>query len=154
MNSPKLPALALSFVVVPIIPAVVDGVIEPVDVRDETVLEHVNPAPDTQWITPVEQLGIAKAVGDALDPVAFANTVLAAIAAMPFTPTPPQDGALDVPVDTIACPLDDAVGLINWTGKVVAEMAAAENRAKKEPKIFFMSFLKHWSLHKASSRCR
>lgn len=57
--------------------------------------------------------GIANAVGDALALVPFARTVLAAIAAIPFRPTPPHAGALDAPVDTIACPLDEPVGLSN-----------------------------------------
>jgi hypothetical protein len=48
------------------------------------------------------QLGMANAVGDADEPVAFARTVLAAIAAIPLTPMPPHAGALDDPVETIA----------------------------------------------------
>ena len=53
------------------------------------------------------------AVGVAVDPVAFPITVFAAMAAIPFTPTPPHAGALDEPVDTIACPELDPVGLIS-----------------------------------------
>lgn len=53
----------------------------------------------------------ATAVGVALDPVALPMSVFAPIAAMPFRPTPPHAGAVDAPVDTIACPLLEPLGL-------------------------------------------
>ena len=55
--------------------------------------------------------GIKNAVGLALEPVAFAMTVLAETAAMPLTPIPPHAGGEDGPVETIAWPDDDPIGL-------------------------------------------
>jgi hypothetical protein len=71
----------------------------------------------------VLQLGIAKAVGEADEPVALAKMVLAAIAAIPLTPTPPHAGALDAPVETMACPELDPAGLRSCIGTRVAALA-------------------------------
>lgn len=131
-NSPTLPAFALSPAVVPTIPAVVDGVIDPVawsvvNLPDagvappmaggaaHTPVLQVKPVPLVycRMLDDVLQLGIANAVGPADDPVAFAITVLAAIAAIPLTPIPPHAGAFDAPVETMAWPLEEPVGLSN-----------------------------------------
>jgi hypothetical protein len=50
----------------------------------------------------VLHVGIATAVGDALDAVTLATTVFAACAARAVAVTLPHDGALDEPVETIA----------------------------------------------------
>ncbi len=52
--------------------------------------------------------------------------------------TPPHDGAVYGPVDTMACPLVDPDGLINWIGSVVAPKHVAETRAESK-RSFFMS---------------
>ncbi|WP_175994828.1 hypothetical protein [Burkholderia vietnamiensis] len=109
----------------------------------QIVVLHVNPAPLVycKMLDAVEQFGIAKAVGLALDTVTFASTVFAGMAAMPFTPTPPHAGAVDDPVETIACPLDDPLGLRSWTGTSVAPNVEIENAAaSRKPKSRFMSF--------------
>jgi hypothetical protein len=104
---------------------------------------HTIPVPEVYWRALVEtlQLGIAYAVGAALDPVAFARTVFAAIAPIPFVPMAPQEGADDEPFDTIACPLVDPDGLISWTGTVVAENAAVATSVKSAAKNFFMTYV-------------
>jgi hypothetical protein len=129
-NSPTLPAFALSFVVVPLMPEVLDGVIRPLaaSVVNEPALGVVEPiAPGFANVAPpsvaaltavlqvnpvfvvqfralaeVLQLGIAKAVGDALEPVTFATTVFAACAASAVAATFPHVGAVLAPVDKIA----------------------------------------------------
>ncbi|WP_027798241.1 hypothetical protein [Paraburkholderia dilworthii] len=115
--SPTLPAFALSFVVVPTIPAVLDGVIvlvawrvvnlpeaavvppiapgdanvAPPSVAAFTAVLQVNPVFMVQFraLVAVLQLGIATAVGLAVDAVAFANTVLAACVARSVVVTRP-----------------------------------------------------------------
>lgn len=97
-----------------VVKAPVDAVVEPIgpgaanvappSCAALTAVLQVKPLPLVQFsaLALVEQLGIAKAVGDALDPVAFARTAFAAMAAIPLTPTPPHAGALDAPVETSA----------------------------------------------------
>jgi hypothetical protein len=53
------------------------------DVDTVTLALQVKPVPDVQFnaLLVVEQLGIANAVGDAVDAVTFASTVLAACVA-------------------------------------------------------------------------
>lgn len=65
---------------------------------------HVNPVlvVHVSALELVLQLGMEKAVGLALDAVALARTVLAAMAAMPLTPIPPHAGADEPPVETMA----------------------------------------------------
>ncbi|KVT86249.1 hypothetical protein WT25_10865 [Burkholderia territorii] len=89
-----------------------------VPVVSANVVPHVIPVPLVYFsaLFDVLQLGIANAVGLALDPVAFARIVFAAIAAMPLTPIPPHAGELDEPVETIAWPADEPAGFSNWTG--------------------------------------
>jgi hypothetical protein len=65
---------------------------------------HVKPVPDVYLIAlfvPL-QLGIATAVGDALDAVTFATTVFAACAASAVAVTFPHAGGVLGPVDTAA----------------------------------------------------
>jgi hypothetical protein len=75
----------------------------------------------------VLQLGIAKAVGLADDAVALASTVFAACAARDAPETAPHAGALDAPVDTIACPAVEPAGLSSWIGLSVAPNAIEES---------------------------
>lgn len=86
----------------------------------------------------VEQLGTATAVGLALDAVALAITLFAAMAAIPFTPTPPHAGAEEPPDDTIAWPLVEPAGLNNWIGTVVAPNAADAKSAAIDKYRFFI----------------
>nr|WKF58849.1 hypothetical protein HUO10_003350 [Paraburkholderia busanensis] len=138
--SPTLPAFALLFVVVPTTPAVCEGVmvdvnvcmpdqvlapfskgtaaplvpiVLPLNVAALMLVLHVKPLLVIQLSALADVLhdGIANAAGAALDPVALARTVFAAIAAMPFRPIPPHAGALEAPVETIAWPLLEPVGL-------------------------------------------
>ncbi|MBR8142093.1 hypothetical protein KDW46_06955 [Burkholderia vietnamiensis] len=105
------------------------------------VVPHEMPVPLVYFsaLFDVLQLGIANAVGLALDPVAFARIVFAAIAAMPLTPIPPHAGELDEPVETIAWPADEPAGFSNWTGVYVTPKANAERRAQSAPmKIRFI----------------
>lgn len=81
----------------------------------------------------VLHVGIATAVGEALDAVMFATTVFAACAASAVAVTLPQAGAVLDPVETMACPADEPAGLINWTGIVVAAIAATELSAASAP---------------------
>jgi hypothetical protein len=155
--SPTLPALALLLAVVPTMPAVCEGVIAPVALSvvnapllaavppiaggdAQIVVLHVKPVPLVycRMLDEVLQLGIAKAVGLALDPVAFASTVFAAIAAIPLTPTPPHAGALLAPVETIACPELEPVGFRSWTGTRVAPKATDAKSAMNRAKTRFM----------------
>ncbi|MCW3678885.1 hypothetical protein, partial [Burkholderia cenocepacia] len=65
---------------------------------------HVKPAPDAQrnaLFAPL-QLGIANAIGAAVDAVGFATTVFAAIDDRPASDTVAHAGADDGPVDTTA----------------------------------------------------
>jgi hypothetical protein len=112
----------------------------PPSVAALTAVLQVNPVLVVQFnaLALVLQLGIENAVGAALDAVAFVSTVLAPIAAIPFRPTPPHAGALDAPVDTMANPDDDPVGLSNWTGTVVVAAAVVAHSAKKIMKRRFM----------------
>ncbi|QUN42425.1 hypothetical protein KEH56_24290 [Burkholderia cenocepacia] len=88
------------------------------------------------------QLGIANAVGLALDPVAFAITVLAEIAAMPLTPMPPHAGEVDEPVETITWPADEPVGLSRDGGTIVVANAMCWTSARSAiGKIFFISYV-------------
>jgi hypothetical protein len=91
-----------------------------------TAALHTNPVPDVHCNALVEalQLGIENAVGDALEPVTFATTVLAACAARDDAATFDHVGVLDAPVDTIACPLVEPAGLSNWMGLSVVPNAA------------------------------
>lgn len=77
-----------------------------------TAVLQPNPDPLVQFnaLDVVLQLGIANAVGLALEPVAFAMTVLAAIAAMPLTPMLPHTGVADEPAETIVCPDTEPAG--------------------------------------------
>jgi hypothetical protein len=54
---------------------------------------------------------MAKAVGDAAEPVTFATTVFAACDASAVAATFDHPGAVVGPVETIACPLVDPAGL-------------------------------------------
>lgn len=101
------------------------AVVVPVNVVAAIAVLHVKPVFVVQVIALEAELhpGIANAEGDADALVAFASTVFAAIDAMPLSPTPPQTGAVDAPVETTACPLDELDGLSNWMGSVVAPKA-------------------------------
>jgi len=67
------------------------------------VVPQLNPVPLVYFsaLFVVLQLGIATAVGVALDPVAFATTVFAACAPRPDSAMPPHAGAVVGPVDRI-----------------------------------------------------
>lgn len=110
----------------------------PVNVGDAAganPLTHVNPAelfhPNAK--PTALHSGIANAVGAALKAAAFASTVLLAIGAMPFSPMPPHAGAVLGPVDTIACPLVEPVGLRSPTGFRVVAKAASGRRSASAP---------------------
>lgn len=92
-----------------------DANVDPPRVAALIPVLHVNPVLVVQpnALAVVLQLGIANAVGAADADVALANTVFAAIAASPDTGTPPHAGAVDDPVEMIACPLDDPAGFSN-----------------------------------------
>ncbi|HEP6287571.1 TPA: hypothetical protein VDA67_006054 [Burkholderia vietnamiensis] len=107
-NVVKAPVLA---VVEPIGPGAANVV--PPSVAALMLVLHVNPVlvVYVNALEPVLQLGIATAVGDALDAVTLATTVFAAWATSPDAVTFDQCGALDAPVDTIACPAVDPDGL-------------------------------------------
>ncbi|MFC4518618.1 hypothetical protein [Cupriavidus pinatubonensis] len=173
--SPKLPALALLFVVVPTMPAVCDGVIVLVNaiaplkvagpasvpdnvapamvgvVSDGDVPNTARPLPVSSDSTPsnwaevvaancerfalvsakvvphdrpvplvhfnallaVLQLGAACATGAAVLPVGLANTVLAAWVARPVSGTACHVGDELGPLETMACPAVEPVGLSN-----------------------------------------
>jgi hypothetical protein len=128
-NSPIDPAFASSFVVVPMIPAVLEGVIAPVacNVVNLPVLGVVDPiAPGDAHVKvrsvaaftlPLhenpelvvqprafdapEQLGTEKADGAPAELLGFPTTVLAAIEESPDRGTTPHPGALEGPVETI-----------------------------------------------------
>lgn len=80
-----------------------------------SVVLQVKPAPEV-YVSAFEvalQLGMTKAVGDADEPVTFATTVFAACAASVVAATFPHAGALEAPVETIACPEVDPLELSN-----------------------------------------
>lgn len=79
----------------------------------------------------VLQLGTAKAAGAALDPVKLPSTRFAAIGARALDETAPQVGTALGPLETMACPAVEPVGLSNCTGVVVAAMVAPANSARK-----------------------
>lgn len=76
---------------------------------------HVNPelVVQVRALTDVLQLGIAKAAGAALEAVAFASTVFAAIDDRPDSGTLAHPGAVAGPVDTGTCPAVDPVEFSN-----------------------------------------
>lgn len=114
--------------------------VAPPSVAALTLVLQVKPELVVQFnaLADVLQLGIANAVGLALDAVAFASTVFAAIAAMPLTPMPPHAGALEAPVETIACPLLEPVGFSNCTGLSVVPKAIDAENVRNTARIFFM----------------
>lgn len=108
------------------------------DAAGASVVLHVKPVPLTQLsaFAPPLQLGIENAVGLALDPVAFASTVFAAMAAIPFMPMPPHAGAVPDPVETMACPLDEPDGLRSVIGLSVVPNAMLDTSASDAPRSF------------------
>jgi hypothetical protein len=80
---------------------------------DHIVVLHVNPVfvVYCKRLAEVLQLGMLNADGEALALVGLATTVFAAIADKPEIITFPHVGAVDAPVEMIACPLDELVGL-------------------------------------------
>ncbi|WP_186425099.1 hypothetical protein [Cupriavidus metallidurans] len=68
----------------------------------------------------VLQLGMATAVGAALDPVLLPTSVFAEIGARLAADTAAQPGAVLGPFDTMACPAVEPAGLISCGGTVVA----------------------------------
>ncbi|VWC10344.1 hypothetical protein BSE24067_05320 [Burkholderia seminalis] len=96
---------------------------------------QVKPVALVHWRA-VAQLGIGNAVGLALDPVAFANTVLAACAPSDAALMFPQPGAEDAPDEMITCPFDEPAGLSSDTGLKVVPKAMLETSARDAPRSF------------------
>jgi hypothetical protein len=135
-------AVALTTIVAPLVAefVIVTAPVKLGDAKGAALALHVKPVPLVYCsaLVDVEQLGIANAVGDALDPVTFATTVFAACAASAVAVTFDHAGAVLGPVDTIAWPAVDPAGLINETGDSVAAKAVEESAISAASRSLFI----------------
>lgn len=146
-------------VVLPIGPGAANVV--PFSVAALTVELHPNPDPTVQFkaLVDVLQDGIVRAVGTPTVPVELPITLLAAMvardtvydpeAALTAMPDPAitdetiddQPGAVDGPVETIACPADDPAGLSSWIGFRVVALAAEDAITAQAAQILLSDFI-------------
>lgn len=132
-NSPTLPAFALLFVVVPTMPAVLDGVIaaENACAPDQVFAPLSNgtvaPLVPVDAVAAVPKPRFVRAAAAVVAPVPPLAT--ATVPGSPDSVTVVHAGGLDGPVEAATCPAEDPVGFNIETGMVVAPNAIEAHAA-------------------------